>query len=211
MATYDRLSAQDRSFLDLEGPNTHMHVAGAFVFEPGPVARPEGGIDIDPLTSLLNASGLRRRLNEALRRIPRFKIPLSYGLFVCEGLDQISDEHGAGATDEVRLEVARLLVASLRDTDLIARVRPDTFAVGLPGAPLEFGVRTMQRLCDLVSFHPFFVDGQPVEFRVRAGLTASSPSNLRSVNAMLTEAGRALTLARDAGLEVVSVPSVANR
>ncbi len=64
MASYDRLSAQDRSFLDLEGPNTHMHVAGAFVFEPGPIARPEGGIDIDRI---------RGYVASRLHLIPRYR------------------------------------------------------------------------------------------------------------------------------------------
>jgi len=61
---YERLSAQDRSFLDLEGPSTHMHVAGAFVFEAGPLARPAGGLDIDRL---------RDYVESRLRQIPRYR------------------------------------------------------------------------------------------------------------------------------------------
>jgi WS/DGAT/MGAT family acyltransferase len=64
VATYDRLSAQDRSFLDLEGPNTHMHVAGAFLFERGALATPAGGIDIDTI---------RDYVASRLHRIPRYR------------------------------------------------------------------------------------------------------------------------------------------
>jgi WS/DGAT/MGAT family acyltransferase len=64
VATYDRLSAQDRSFLDLEGPSTAMHVAGAFLFEKGPLATPQGGVDIDKIREYVAAR---------LHRIPRYR------------------------------------------------------------------------------------------------------------------------------------------
>ena len=64
MAHYDRLSAQDRTFLELEGPNTHMHVAGCFVFEKGPLATPQGGVDIDKI---------RDYVASRLHRIPRYR------------------------------------------------------------------------------------------------------------------------------------------
>ena len=62
MAIYDRLSAQDRSFLELESPNHHMHVAGCFVFERGALSTPAGGVDIDKL---------RDYVASRLHRIPR--------------------------------------------------------------------------------------------------------------------------------------------
>jgi diacylglycerol O-acyltransferase len=64
MAHYDRLSAQDRTFLELEGPSTHMHVAGCFVFERGALATPDGGIDVGKLRSYVESR---------LHRIPRYR------------------------------------------------------------------------------------------------------------------------------------------
>ena len=64
MANYDRLSAQDRTFLDLEGPNSHMHVAGCFIFERGALTTPAGGVDIEKL---------RAYVASRLHRIPRYR------------------------------------------------------------------------------------------------------------------------------------------
>ncbi|MCZ6783391.1 MAG: wax ester/triacylglycerol synthase family O-acyltransferase [Proteobacteria bacterium] len=66
MAFYHRLSAQDRSFLDLEDPDTPMHVGGAFMFEAGDLARQdgEGGLDIDRI---------RAYIASRLHRIPRYR------------------------------------------------------------------------------------------------------------------------------------------
>jgi diacylglycerol O-acyltransferase / wax synthase len=47
MPNYERLSTLDRTFLDLEHPETHMHVAGVMTFDAHPLRTPEGGIDID--------------------------------------------------------------------------------------------------------------------------------------------------------------------
>ena len=47
MRNYTRLSALDRSFLDIEDRHTHMHVGATCVFEAGPLRRDDGGIDID--------------------------------------------------------------------------------------------------------------------------------------------------------------------
>lgn len=69
MATYDRLTAQDRSFLDLEGPSIHMHVAGAFLFERGSLATPQGGVDID---------AIRDYVESRLHRIPRYRQRLAW-------------------------------------------------------------------------------------------------------------------------------------
>jgi WS/DGAT/MGAT family acyltransferase len=68
---YSRLSALDRSFLDLESANTHMHVAGCFIFEAAPLARPEGGLDIDRVRShVLSRLHRMPRYRQRIERIP---------------------------------------------------------------------------------------------------------------------------------------------
>ncbi len=69
MAIYDRLTAQDRSFLELEGPSIHMHVAGAFLFERGSLATPQGGVDID---------AIRDYVESRMHRIPRYRQRLAW-------------------------------------------------------------------------------------------------------------------------------------
>ena len=61
---YERLTAQDRSFLVFEGPSTHMHVGGVTIFQHGPLATPDGGIDIDRI---------RAYIGSRLHWIPRYR------------------------------------------------------------------------------------------------------------------------------------------
>jgi diacylglycerol O-acyltransferase len=64
VAKYERLSPLDRTFLDLEYPETHMHVAGVTIFEAGPLRTADGGIDIEKI---------RRYVASRLHQMPRYR------------------------------------------------------------------------------------------------------------------------------------------
>jgi WS/DGAT/MGAT family acyltransferase len=61
---YERLSVVDGSFLAIESPNTHQHVAAVTVFEAGPLARADGGLDFDRIRAYVAAR---------LHLIPRYR------------------------------------------------------------------------------------------------------------------------------------------
>jgi WS/DGAT/MGAT family acyltransferase len=66
---YERLSALDASFLAIEDENVPMHVGAVAVFEAGPLARPEGGIDIERIRTLVE-SMLVPRYRQRIARVP---------------------------------------------------------------------------------------------------------------------------------------------
>jgi diacylglycerol O-acyltransferase / wax synthase len=68
---YDRLTALDASFLDLESSSVHMHVGSVGIFDPGPLRAPDGQIDFDTILEVVD-SGLKRmpRFRQRLERTP---------------------------------------------------------------------------------------------------------------------------------------------
>jgi WS/DGAT/MGAT family acyltransferase len=64
MPWYERLSAQDAAFLGIEDASNHMHVAGVFLFELGPLRTEHGGLDIDRV---------RQAVAARIHRVPRFR------------------------------------------------------------------------------------------------------------------------------------------
>lgn len=60
---YDRLSAQDYSFLTAEKGGVHMHIAAVQIFDAGPLRTGDGGIDFD---------AIRRATESVLHLIPRY-------------------------------------------------------------------------------------------------------------------------------------------
>lgn len=74
---YDRLTALDGAFLALESPTVHMHVGSVHIFEAGPLATPDGGLDIERIKEL-SEPALRRnaRFRQRIERIPLFDDPV---------------------------------------------------------------------------------------------------------------------------------------
>jgi WS/DGAT/MGAT family acyltransferase len=66
---YDRLSAQDNSFLIWETPYVHMHVASTMILEVGPFRTAAGGIDVERF---------ERATEAVLHRIPRYRQKLHW-------------------------------------------------------------------------------------------------------------------------------------
>jgi len=68
---YDRLTALDASFLDLESASVHMHVGSVGIYDPGPLLTPDGQIDFDTILEVVG-SGLKRmpRFRQRLERTP---------------------------------------------------------------------------------------------------------------------------------------------
>jgi diguanylate cyclase (GGDEF)-like protein/PAS domain S-box-containing protein len=88
--------------------------------------------DHDPLTGLLNPRGLRRELDSHIARGKRYG---PHGALLALDLDQfrsINDTLGHRAGDELIIRLAGLLRERLRDSDVIARLGADEFAVLLP-------------------------------------------------------------------------------
>ncbi len=66
---YDRLTAQDASFIMFEGPGTHMHVSAVAIFELGSLANSHGGLDIERLRSYVESR---------LPTVPRYRQRLAF-------------------------------------------------------------------------------------------------------------------------------------
>ena len=68
---FDRLSALDAMFLQIEDPNVHMHVAAIALFEMGPLANPNGTLAFERiLQKIESALGLSPRFKQKLAQVP---------------------------------------------------------------------------------------------------------------------------------------------
>ena len=64
MDSYERLGVTDRIFLEMESYEAHLHVAGCFLFDAGPLRGETGGIDFERIS---------RYVESRLDRIPRYR------------------------------------------------------------------------------------------------------------------------------------------
>ena len=103
-------------------------------------------VDRDALTGLLD----RRRFEEELERHVaqgrRYGMGGALIVLDLDGFRSVNDDHGPRAGDRVLVAVAKALGNRLRDTDLLARIGGDQFAVLLPRAKPPEAERVCQAL-----------------------------------------------------------------
>jgi diguanylate cyclase (GGDEF)-like protein/PAS domain S-box-containing protein len=98
----------------------------------------------DSLTELINRAEFERRLRALVSNRRRF--PVSALFIDLDHFKDINDSAGHAAGDRVLVDVARLLVAQVREDDTVARLGGDEFAVVLQGCEGDNAARVAEKM-----------------------------------------------------------------
>ena len=126
----------------------------------------------DELTGLLNRHGFEGELNRALASSRRYD---EEGALIYVDLDAfkpINDTHGHAAGDEVLRRVARLLLDNVRDTDYVARMGGDEFAVLLTRTNWDNALRRAETLDKILNGAMVGWQGRTIALRASFGIQA---------------------------------------
>jgi diguanylate cyclase (GGDEF)-like protein len=86
----------------------------------------------DPLTGLWNRRELMQKLDHEMARAGRYGHPLAMIMLDIDHFKQVNDTHGHQAGDQVLKELAGLIQATVRDSDLVARYGGEEILVLCP-------------------------------------------------------------------------------
>jgi diguanylate cyclase (GGDEF)-like protein len=149
----------------------------------------------DPMTGLANRSLFDDRVDHLLARRPPAQTALI--MIDVDNFKDVNDALGHGAGDELLIEVARRLVASVRPEDTVARLGGDEFSVLMtsdnPQIPTELG----QRIAAALS-RPFDLAGKITQSSASVGVAAHAAAD-ETADALLLRADLALYEAKAAG------------
>jgi len=134
--------------LDEEGNTTHfIGVIMDVTATKQRTALLEHEVNHDALTGLANRNLLWDRLEQSLHLAQRQKSLVATVLIDLNNFKTINDTHGHEAGDVVLKVVAKRLLASVRDSDTVARLSGDEFVLVLVNQPsLRFTLRMIERL-----------------------------------------------------------------
>src|SRR5947199_4703314 len=87
---------------------------------------------LDDHTGLFNSRHMKRQLEQEVVRATRFGHPVSVIFFDLDYFKRVNDSHGHQAGSQVLHEIGRLLLKTLRSTDVPVRYGGDEFMIVMP-------------------------------------------------------------------------------
>lgn len=152
---------------------------------------------LDLLTGIADRRAFDEELERRLAERRRRPAPLSVMLIDIDRLKPIYDRRGATVGDAVVRDTARVLQATVREMDFIARYGDDEFAVVLPSTNLREARRAAQRAIESVAKHIFEYEHEQVTVTISLGLAELQPDDDAAL--LLRRADEALYLSKAAG------------
>lgn len=149
----------------------------------------------DPLTGLLNRTGLQERFDEA-----RLTAQASGGRIALLYIDldrfkQVNDSYGHGIGDQLICEVARRLSTAVENDGFVARLGGDEFAIVCETARLE---PVLARIL-MTAEAPFAIGAHRLPVRFSIGHSCGGDNVDADLQELMRQADVALYVAKDAG------------
>lgn len=152
----------------------------------------------DSLTGLANRHAFNEKLAEALARSRRTEMPIALFFLDVDKFKGINDTLGHAAGDAVLKIFAERLVASVRETDTVARLAGDEFVVILESLHTPAEPQFIARKILATMGRPFDVAGVPLKVTTSIGIVWQADGHAQP-SELLAMADKALYEAKDGG------------
>jgi diguanylate cyclase (GGDEF)-like protein len=164
---------------------------------------------IDFLTGIYNRRHFETLAGAELARCQRYMRPLSIFMIDIDHFKEINDRLGHATGDRVLQNVAAICRAEKRDSDVLARVGGEEFAVILPETTESAALQFAERLRNQIR------DSKPTIYGEKMGVTVSigvAEASIRTsgVESLMRQADQALYEAKQQGRDRVVVSRVHN-
>ena len=154
----------------------------------------------DDLSGLLNRRGFNERLGEELRRATRSKQGLALVVGDLDRFKEINDRFGHPAGDEALRRVGAMLRGCARESDTVARLGGEEFALVLPYTEPPGALAMAERIRTVIR-DDFAAEGLTISFGI-----AAYPEDGDSQDMLMRAADNALYTAKSLGRDRIEAP-----
>jgi len=159
----------------------------------------------DDLTRLHNARYLRQFLVNEIKRARRYRSNVAALFLDLDDFKRINDLHGHLAGSHALMEVAAVVLPSVRDTDGVVRYGGDEFVLILPETGIDEAIQVAERIRAKIEAHRFS-GGRRLKFSLTASFgIAVFPLHALSPQQLIACADRAMYQAKAANKNCVRV------
>lgn len=158
----------------------------------------------DGLTKLLNSRAISKRLEEELIRSKRYHSDLSCMMIDVDYFKTINDRFGHQRGDQTLKRVASLIKNGLRRSDIVGRYGGDEFFVILTETKPQNAKVAAERLRQIVS--SLSIKGArktPLKISISVGISGYPSPEIKDFRDLITQADKALYLAKASGRDCV--------
>ena len=167
------------------------------------IAEAERLSQTDDLTKLHNARYLRQFLLNEIRRARRYGSSVAALFLDLDDFKRINDEHGHLVGSHVLMEMAAVILSSIRDTDAVARYGGDEFVIVLPDTGTELAGTVAERIRQKILRHQF-TGGRRLQLSMTASFgVAAFPKHASSPQQLIACADTAMYEAKAANKNCV--------
>jgi len=152
----------------------------------------------DPLTDCLNRRYFYETAETELERARRTGSPLSLAVLDLDGFKPVNDTFGHAGGDAVLRAFAGTLQASIRASNVVARVGGEEFAILFPDTDLAAARRAVERLRDGIARSPAEHAGVSIPITASWGITEATGDEA-DIDAVIDRADQAMYAAKRAG------------
>jgi len=160
----------------------------------------------DSLTGLHNRNYLDAHLENMVRSSLANYKPLSLIIMDMDHFKSVNDDYGHDCGDQVLQQLAKLITADVRTSDLAARFGGEEFVVLMPGAKLEDAIEAAERTRARIERTPFTITHEVGQINKTTSIGVSTLNPMGDTGAeLLKRADQALYQAKDQGRNKVFV------
>ncbi len=153
----------------------------------------------DPLTSLPNRRAIDRLAEAEIRRRARYPSPLALGFVDADHFKEINGRYLLPGGDQVLIDLAKVLSASVRTVDTVGRVGGEEFMIVAPETNLEGALVLGERIRSAVAEHCFIYKGERIPVTVSTGFAVVDATVLAEYDQLKHASAAALAEAKGAG------------
>ena len=163
----------------------------------------------DDLTGLLRRDTWISATEREISRAKRSHQSIAVIELDIDDFKHVNDTYGHAAGDHILKTIAHLCTTSSRPSDILGRIGGEEFILALPETDLRQATLIANRLCDLVSQHPFYIGESIIRITISLGVSIggqAKPHSCRispSLPLLMKEADDAMYRAKSCGKNCV--------
>lgn len=153
----------------------------------------------DALTGLNNRRYFFELGGTALKKAIRANKPLSAIMFDADLFKKVNDTYGHAVGDKALLHLSTAAQHALRDTDILARLSGEEFAILMEGTDEEAAAEVAERLRRSINETPLTLERGSITLSISAGVASFTPEGGDELDTLLVFADKALYAAKAGG------------